>query len=160
MFSREKRISESRSIFSQDGLQLPEHIIGLLGWTSARWIRKYKVQVRMEVPENYPLPKETRHSLQLGPSMWRASTREPKIAFSQFSREICTFEKNIKLSKMFCIKFSTKIILITIFTAIILTKLQRSESRANLRHYYRFSLHSLHFQSAITSSKWAQSKFL
>ena len=61
---------------------------------------------------------------------------EHKITFSRFSREICTFEKNVRLTKKFFIKFRTKMVLTKIFVAIILTKLQRSESRANVEKVY------------------------
>ena len=57
---------------------------------------------------------------------------EPKMNFPQFSRGICTFEKNVKRQKIFCIKFFTKKIIMKIFVAIYLTKLQRSESTANV----------------------------
>ena len=63
----------------------------------------------------------------------RGSQREFKITFSRFSRETCTFEKNIRSLKIFFIKFSTKMVLIKISVAIILTMLQRSESRANVK---------------------------
>ena len=48
---------------------------------------------------------------------------EVEVSFSQFSRKIWTFEKNIKLQKIFLIKFSTKKVLIKILVAIVLTKL-------------------------------------
>ena len=54
-----------------------------------------------------------------------------KISFSRFSRKICSFEKNVKSQKTFRIKFSTKMVQIKFFVAIILTKLQRFESTAN-----------------------------
>ena len=69
----------------------------------------------------------------LGPPLWKGSKRDPEITFSRFSREICTFEKNVWSQKIFFIEFSTKMVLIQIFVAVILTKLQRFESRANVK---------------------------
>ena len=57
----------------------------------------------------------------------------PKSLFPGFSREIGTFEKKVTLQKIFCVKFSTKMVFIKIFIATILTKLQRSESRRNVK---------------------------
>ena len=84
------------------------------------------------------VPKEIRGS-RIGPSSWRGLKREPELTFSRFSRKICLFEKNFKIPKIFCIKFSTKMALMKILVAIILTKLQRSESRANDRSENRRS---------------------
>ena len=53
--------------------------------------------------------------------------------FSQFSREKCSFEKNVRLQKIFRVQFSTKVVLMEIFVAIILKKLQRFESTANVK---------------------------
>ena len=73
------------------------------------------------------------HGSQQCPPLWRGLKQEPKISFSRFSREICTFEKNVKSYKMFYVKFSTKMILMKLFVAIVLTKLQRFESEANVK---------------------------
>ena len=81
------------------------------------------------------LPKKTR-SPKFGPPWERRSKSEPKITFSRFSREISTFQKNLKLPKIFCIKFSTKMVLMKIVVAIVLTNLQRFESRANVKETY------------------------
>ena len=69
------------------------------------------------------------HRPQIGPPLLRDTKRKPKITFSRLSREICTFEKNLRSPKIFCMKFSTKMVPMKIFVAIISTKLQRSESR-------------------------------
>ena len=61
------------------------------------------------------------------------SERELKITFSRFTREICIFEKNFRLAKIFFIKFSIKMVIMKIFVAIILAKLQHFESRASHR---------------------------
>ena len=64
----------------------------------------------------------------------RVKTRTPSQSY-RFSREICTFEENVKLQKIFFIKFSIKMVLIKMFVAIILTKLQRFESREMVKTY-------------------------
>ena len=55
-----------------------------------------------------------------------------RVSFSQFSREICTSEENVIPQKIFFIKFSTKMVSTKIFVPIVLTKLQRFESRVNV----------------------------
>ena len=72
-------------------------------------------------PEENPRPPVLSHSVE-------GSKCGLKVSFPRFSREICAFEKNVKLQKMFCIKSSTKKVLLRIFVAIILTELQRFES--------------------------------
>ena len=72
--------------------------------------------------------------------LWRRLKREPDITFSRFSREISAFEKKVKLSKIFYIKFSIKIVLIKICVACVLTKLQRLKSRGNVKKIYTFIL--------------------
>ena len=71
---------------------------------------------------------------ELGPPLWRIRIVNPR-SLSRFSREICIFEKNVKLRKMFYIKFFTKMVPIKIFVEIILTKLQRFLSRANVKEH-------------------------
>ena len=52
---------------------------------------------------------------------------------SQFSREICSFEEKVKSQKIFRIEFSTKMVLMKICVTIILTELERFESKANVK---------------------------
>ena len=66
------------------------------------------------------------------PRLQLGSKRELKVSFPQFPREICAFKKNVRSQKIFCVKFSTKMLLMKISVAIILTKLQPCESRVVL----------------------------
>ena len=56
----------------------------------------------------------------------------PWVSFPNFLVKYALLRTNFKLSKIFCIKFSTKMAFMKIWVAIILTKLQRFESRATL----------------------------
>ena len=58
----------------------------------------------------------------------------PKPLFPGFLAKYALLKKNFKLPKIFCIKFSAKIVLMKMFVAIVLTKLQRSESGANVSY--------------------------
>ena len=61
---------------------------------------------------------------------------ELEVSFPRFSREICTFEEKVWLQKIFGVKSSTKMVLMKILVAIVLTELQRFGSGANVKKTY------------------------